>query len=199
MFTVRSYYDRFKEKLSSPPLLPKSVTALYHLWRIKGPSEILHFGWRVILNRIATKDNLFKNDIVEILNDLFCVLCAEEEESPSHILRRCGTLSEIWRNVYKWMGILEEIIVKEFEVFFEHCDKVKRLSRRNIVAVIWLVTVWSIWLKCNVVIFNRDTFSFIECKTKINSISWRWTTSFYKLVDHCNFHLWNILQLNCFE
>lgn len=135
---MKSCYNRFKEKLPSPPLPANSGLALSHLWRIKVLSKILCFRWRVILNRIASKDQLLKRGIVTILNDLTCVFCAEEEESLSHILSRCETVSEIWRKVYCWMGSMEEITLEEFEVFFDHCDKVKRLFRRRIVVVIWI-------------------------------------------------------------
>ncbi|XP_058776284.1 uncharacterized protein LOC131650598 [Vicia villosa] len=153
-FSVKTFYDRFKVKLSCPTLNFNTVLAINHLWKVNVPSKILCFGRRVILNRISTKDQLHKKGITAVSSDLLCVFCSLEEESLSHILRRCVIMSRIWRKVYEWMRSLEEISLEEFEGFFAHCEKVKSLARRYIVAVIWLASVWSIWLKRNVVIFN---------------------------------------------
>ncbi|XP_058742524.1 uncharacterized protein LOC131614996 [Vicia villosa] len=135
-FSVKSCFDRFKEKLSSPPLDAATVLAINHLWKFKVPSKLLCFGWRVILDRIATKDQLFKRGITAAMNDLLCVFCEEEVESLSHLLCHCGIVSGIWRKVYNWLGSLEEITLEEFEEFFKHCDKVKWLNRRHTAAVI---------------------------------------------------------------
>lgn len=97
------------------------------------------------------------------------------------------------------MGTLEEITLEESREFFEHCENVKSLTRKDTVAVIWLALVWSIWLKRNAVIFKGEVFSFTNCMTEIISISWRWLASYYKPLDNCNFHIWNILQITCYE
>lgn len=102
-FSVKSCFLRFREKLSTPPLHDSLMKAANHLWKVKGPSKILHFGWRIILNRLATKDNLHKKGIEAIANKLFCVFCGDEVESLNHLLSSCGILSAIWSFVYIWM------------------------------------------------------------------------------------------------
>lgn len=84
-FIVRSCYDWFKEKLSSPSLSTNSVLALNHLWGVKVPSKILYFGWRDIFNRIATKDELLKKGYIGVIK-LFisCVLCRGGRISKPH-------------------------------------------------------------------------------------------------------------------
>lgn len=77
----------FKVKLSGPPLNPVMVKATNLLWMVKAPSEIMFFGWRLIHNRIAIKDQLHKRRILVDSSDLLCVLCLLEEESLMHILR----------------------------------------------------------------------------------------------------------------
>lgn len=61
-FSVKSCYDRFKAKLSGPPINSVLVKALNNLWKVI-LLKFCFFGWSSIHNRIATKDQLFKRVI----------------------------------------------------------------------------------------------------------------------------------------
>lgn len=59
--------------------------------------------------------------------------------------------------------------------------------RRITVAVIWLATVWSIWLMRNAAIFKGDIVIFDDYITTIVYRSWIWITSSYKLAEGSSF------------
>ncbi|XP_058734229.1 uncharacterized protein LOC131605960 [Vicia villosa] len=199
IFSVKSCYDRFMAILSGNPMEAIKVKALSHLWKCLAPSRILFFGWRFILDRIATRDQLVRRGILQEGNDSLCALCLLEEESIEHLSYYCRVTSSIWRRVYMWLDLAEFMIIEDFVAFFLNCDKIICLNKRAIVAIVWLATVWSIWLKRNAVIFKQESFSFSECMSEIVSNSWYWLCNSYKKVNLCNYYYWNILPLKCFE
>ncbi|XP_058754371.1 uncharacterized protein LOC131627546 [Vicia villosa] len=163
VFSVSSCYKIFKEKLSSPPLDNFTVLALSQLWNIKVPSKILFFGWRCIINKLATKDLLVKRGILREGNDARCVLCLSEDESHRHLFVNCVVTNRIWRKVYDWVGVSTSLTREEFVNFFHNCDKIRCVNSRVIRAVVWLSTAWNIWLSRNAVVFKSENFSFLQC------------------------------------
>ncbi|XP_058764151.1 uncharacterized protein LOC131637569 [Vicia villosa] len=192
IFSIQSCFVWFSTFLSHPPLPAEIATTLNHLWKAKVPSKLHFFGWRVIHNKMSTKDQLKKMGILVNSNDFSNVLCLSEEESLPHLMGLCPITSTIWRKVYEWIGLIEKLSLMEFKSFFAHCDKVKSLSKRSIVAVIWLATAWSIWLKRNVINFKGESFCFNDCMSEIVVNAWKWLNSKCKIVNSCNFHTWNI-------
>ncbi|XP_058742102.1 uncharacterized protein LOC131614547 [Vicia villosa] len=197
-FSVNSCYVFFKGKLSSPLMNIDKAGALANIWNIKVPSKILFFCWRFIHNRIATKDNLVSRGILNEEGDSFCVLCDSEEETLMHLFSECEMTLSIWRRVFMWLGVGEFLSFEEFLEFFYNCAKIGCPSKRAMVAVVWLATIWTVWLKRNAIIFRDEFFSFIESMSKIVFVSWSWLNSFYKKLPLCNFYGWNIQPLLCF-
>ncbi|XP_058752225.1 uncharacterized protein LOC131625382 [Vicia villosa] len=198
VFTVKSCYDFFKGKLSGPPLAEEKVRALIHLWNLKVPSRIQFFCWRFIHNRIATKDNLVSRGILNEGEDSLCVLCSKEEENIVHLFSNCEVSIGIWRRVFMWLGGGDFLSLEDFMDFFYNCSKIKCPSKRVIMAVVWITTIWTLWLKRNAIVFRSESFSFIECMSEIVMVSWSWLISFYKKLPCCNFYGWNTQPLLCF-
>ncbi|XP_058767958.1 uncharacterized protein LOC131641678 [Vicia villosa] len=172
-------------------------------WCWKPAADLFHnssscgFLWRELTDYLA--DFL----PTEGIEDSFTWSCNNEgvfkEENLSHLLGGCLVISSIWRKVLEWFGPIDNLDLEEFEGFFGFFEKVKFKAKKIIVMVIWLATVWNIWLRRNALIFKNESFSFTECKSGIVHLSWNWLQSYYVIKDNCNFHIWNILPLNCFE
>src|SRR3954464_490591 len=122
----------------------------------------------------------------------------KEEESQIHLFSNCDVSITVWRRVYMWLGVGDFLSLEEFQDFLYHCDKISCLSKRAIVSVAWLATIWTLWLKRNAIIFKEETFSFLECMSEILIISWNWLGSFYKKAPLCNYFGWNTQPLLCF-
>ncbi|XP_058732554.1 uncharacterized protein LOC131604078 [Vicia villosa] len=198
IFSVKSCYDFLKAKLSGPDLLADKVRALSHLWKVKAPSKVLFFCWRFIHNRLATRDLLVSRGILNEGSESLCVLCMKEEESRTHLFLNCDVSITVWRRVYMWLGVGDFLSLEEFQDFLYNCDKFSCLSKRAILSVAWLATIWTLWLKCNAIIFKKESFSFLECMSEILIISWNWLGSFYKKAPLCNYFGWNTQPLLCF-
>ncbi|XP_058734311.1 uncharacterized protein LOC131606012 [Vicia villosa] len=199
VFTVSSCYNRFRKNLSGPPIDNITVVALSHLWKVNAPPKILLFGWRFIINKIATKDLLVKRGIILDGDDSRCVFCAKENESLRHLFAHCEVTNRVWRKVFDWVGVDICLSREEFVNYFHYCGKITCVKTRIIGAVVWLSTVWNIWLSRNAIVFKNETFSFLGCWSEIVCNAWRWLSSFYNRVNYCNLYTWNILPFSCFE
>lgn len=59
VFTVKSCSNLLVDAVPTEPLCDTLSSAFRNLWRLNIPSKIMIFGWRVLLNRVPTKDNIF--------------------------------------------------------------------------------------------------------------------------------------------
>ncbi|XP_058783188.1 uncharacterized protein LOC131657849 [Vicia villosa] len=153
VFTVKSCYERFKAKLFGLSIDPSIVKAASLLWKVKTPSKLLFFGWRIIHNRIASKAQLHKRGILDssVLNYVFCSVV---DENLSHLLGGCVVVVGVWKKVFEWIGAIDVLSLEEFFRFPFAMHKVKSTDCRATIAVIWLATVWGIWLERNAIIFK---------------------------------------------
>lgn len=59
------------------------------IWKVQVLFRIRVFGWRVFLNMIACKDQLFRRGVLSSNIDMSCVLCLEIVENMEHIFFDC--------------------------------------------------------------------------------------------------------------
>ena len=76
---------------------------MFKLFRsIRAHPSAQYFSWRVILNRVATKDNLRRRGTT--LQDIFCTLCGLEE-TVSHLFFTCSIANKVWNMCNRWVGV----------------------------------------------------------------------------------------------
>jgi len=73
------------------------------IWKIKALPSMQHFAWKVLLVRVATKDNLTMRGI--LIGSTLCVMCSNDEESVSHLLFTCNVAQSVWKQCLRWVGI----------------------------------------------------------------------------------------------
>jgi len=69
------------------------------LWNLKALSSSMTTAWRVLVDRLPTRENLVKRGF--ILKSSLCVLGGDEEESGSHVFFKCKVA---WKVCSKWIG-----------------------------------------------------------------------------------------------
>ena len=57
--------------------------ALTLIWKMKIPSKVAHFVWRLVRDRLPTRANLRRRNVQ--LDDYHCPFCLSHEEEASHI------------------------------------------------------------------------------------------------------------------
>ena len=105
-FSVRSSYKVLEEALlldEGSPRLEEEVFAT--LWKSPAPSKVVAFSWTALLDRIPTRSNLRRRNMLEPEESLLCVLCGEREETTTHLFLHCEVTSKIWRAMLNWFDI----------------------------------------------------------------------------------------------
>ena len=74
--------------------------AFTELWKVKVPSKVSFFAWRLIRDRLPTKINLCKRNVE--INDLTCPSCTYKEEDAAHLFFSCSKIMPLWWESTSW-------------------------------------------------------------------------------------------------
>lgn len=97
VFSVSSCYALFAaESPASVQVLDVVANALCLLLSVQALPKLLLFDWRVLLNRISTKDQLIICNIPLVSVDPCCVLYLTHAEASSHIFNYYTFSDYIW-------------------------------------------------------------------------------------------------------
>jgi hypothetical protein len=84
---------------------------------IGSPTDItLDHGWRVLFDRITTKESLIARGAISADKDL-CVFCNVAAKRCNHLLMSCSFAHNIWMSIYRWMsyeGVFAENVHDHF-------------------------------------------------------------------------------------
>lgn len=151
------------------------------LWKAVVPSNSIALGWKALINRIQTKDNLVKRGISIV--DPCCSLCSGPVESVDHLFLHCESAWQVWSLVCQWLGLhfVSPGPLKEHFVQFVGSN----LSGKKIgFSLIWLVVIWQIWHGRNDVIFHGGSFKPEAILEQIKFKSWEWLNAKHRHFIH---------------
>jgi hypothetical protein len=115
---------------------------------------VVAFGWRVLLNRIATKANLDLRHVLPMEGSLSCEFCGGSEESAIHLFLHCELASAVWLELMRWVGG-EYLIPPNLFIHWECWRAAGRNKKiRKGRGLIWLATLWALWKARNDKIFK---------------------------------------------
>lgn len=110
-------------------------------WKLKIPNKIKVIAWRVGLNILPSKENLFRSKIAA--NDT-CTLCKSAPESELHSLWECGVARDVWADsVMK----LQKFVVGQYDVLNLFKELLLCLNKEEF--ELFLVQAWFIWSQRN--------------------------------------------------
>lgn len=98
-YTVRESY-RFLTNNGN--LVDRSL--VYDVWHKSIPSKVSLFAWRLLRNRLLTKDNLVQRRAL-LISDAICVSDCGQTETAIHLFFGCNTFSVLWSHVLQWLGL----------------------------------------------------------------------------------------------
>ena len=75
------------------------------LWLKAVSLKVNIFVWRLFLNRLATKDNLRRRNVLEATNVSCAALCGKAEERD-HLFFKCDHYGRLWLLLSHWLGIV---------------------------------------------------------------------------------------------
>ena len=108
VFSVKSAYSASNPQFISQV---RPTVKWKKLWSLKAPERLKMFLWRLCVNALPTRDNLFKrmNSV-----DTSYVLCNESEENPCHLFLHCPIAKALWFAAC-WGFKAEEVVVVSTE------------------------------------------------------------------------------------
>ncbi|KAI5403879.1 hypothetical protein KIW84_051139 [Lathyrus oleraceus] len=113
------------------------------LWNWMVLAKIKAFGWRVFLNRLATKDQLIKRGLCLVNREGLCVLCLQSEEDLNHHFFDCSVLKKVWELIGFWIGYSLSLIGPPWKQFLSWSRFLKTFFNKGKFEIIWLAdAVW---------------------------------------------------------
>lgn len=144
------------------------------MWRIDVPSKVGIFRWRLLLDRLPTRDALASRACLSGPHETSCLLCFSQLESISRLFYRCNVAKLMWKETCGWMGVFLDIDLEGLEDFNIFAGLLKGKKFRHVNNLIWLAVVWCLWLERNSVLFKGTMFDMSSLINKIKCVSWGW-------------------------
>ncbi|CAJ2629018.1 unnamed protein product [Trifolium pratense] len=166
------------------------------IWNKSIPSKVSCLVWRLLQNKIATKDNLFRRGVIG-QGSLMCCSGCGTEESVFHLFFECPIFAGIWYDVSKWMGIstaLHKEGMNHLEQFEGLIGSGRAFTER--VRVIWFACIWCIWRSRNEKLFKNKEINLINMVEYVKRWSWNWLKVKSSSIDY-NFILWYLNPRAC--
>ncbi|KAG5002034.1 hypothetical protein JHK87_023106 [Glycine soja] len=174
IYSTHSAYNMLREELADGI----QEECFEELWKIKVPSKIAVFAWRLFKDRLPTKKNLQRRQIQIV--DSLCPFCKRVEEDASHLFIHCIKIQPIWWDSMSWMNIKGAFPLKPKHHFLQHSFiqiggiRVKRWQGW------WLAVNWSIWQMRNKILFSNETFNGNKLFEDAVFLLWTWIKSVEK-------------------
>ena len=184
IFSTNSAYNCIKaDQLPSQP-----ITGFRQLWEIKIPPTALAFAWRLLWDRLPSKENLIRRQIV-LQNDL-CPFCQSQVESASHLFFSCHKIMPLWWEFYSWVKEVRALHSNPMENFLQHCSLAASRNSNRRRKVWWIVATRSIWNLRNDMIFNNQPFVISKLVDNSIFLTWSWLRGWEKDFN-VPFHQWS--------
>lgn len=141
------------------------------LWKILAPSNALAVGWKVLINRIQTRDNLLRRQIQVI--DSRCPLCNDLNESVTHLFFSCSLTWQVWSRIFNWMGVYAVFSAEPKDHFHQFCGLFPFVKKNGLMSI-WISVIWHIWMGRNAAVFREGSFTPDDVFELSRMKSWEW-------------------------
>ncbi|XP_057419270.1 uncharacterized protein LOC130713522 [Lotus japonicus] len=117
------------------------------IWWSIAPSNVKVFTWRLVLDRISSKEILWKRKVLQSQEEITCSVCGVVAETSAHIVVSCPFSVDVWRGYYHWLGVQTALPLEPRAHLLQFVFGLNKLQQKCAFAI-WLVAAWSIWLNC---------------------------------------------------
>jgi hypothetical protein len=174
-FTVKSAYD-----IVSDMLLPKEYLSTAQdlsfkvLWKCMAPSKVTGFAWLVLLDRVPTRVNLIRRQVIIDDMNQCCVFCGNSAETVTHLFLYCNCILQVWERVLAWLGLMFLLphSISSLLNFMAMSTGSKQV-RKGLV-MIWKAVIWTVWRQRNKKVFENEGIDLARLIDDVKTISWKW-------------------------
>ncbi|GAU34065.1 hypothetical protein TSUD_255610 [Trifolium subterraneum] len=152
---------------------PLEIFAFNYIWKSGVPSKVSALSWQLLLDRIPTRDNLWRRAVIRD-DDAVCPLCVGEVETARHLFLHCCVSAEIWYAVIRWLGVTVALPANVLMSYGMLVGCGNNKKRKKGLSIIWLAYVWAIWKARNNRVFNNSEVEVGAVLEDIQRFSWKW-------------------------
>ncbi|XP_072087364.1 uncharacterized protein [Arachis hypogaea] len=156
--------------------LPEKITSYSFtsaIWRGFALPRVELFSWFVLVERVNTKERLYKLGVID-QHDNLCVLCCKSVESAAHLFIGCEITWQVW---CAWLFALGRIWTMP-GTLKQHFESWTNASSRKNERRRWLIrffaVIWAIWLERNGRVFNNKGLGVMEIINRSFMLSDEW-------------------------
>jgi len=84
--------------------VPVDRSLIDEVWHKLIMLKVSLFVWRLLRNKLPTKDNLMRRRVLQITGSA-CVSGCGDTETASHLVLGCDIFGSLWYHVWHWLGI----------------------------------------------------------------------------------------------
>jgi len=157
-YTVRGVYDMLTSQ-EQPHIRQNNEL----IWHKQVPLKVSVLAWRLLRDRLPTKDNLENRGIIPMEARLCVTGCGHVEDVP-HMFLSCPFFGSLWPMVWAWLGVEgvdSHATPDHFMQFIQYAGGLK--SRRSLFHLIWLQCVWVLWNERNDRLFCGFSVIWLPC------------------------------------
>ncbi|KAL8532344.1 hypothetical protein ACS0TY_008806 [Phlomoides rotata] len=141
------------------------------IWNKLVPLKTITHSWRFLWDRLPTKINMLRRNILNSQSNLKCVLCNNKEETAKHIFFECEMSHKVWMHCYRWLGFSTVLhsnpCLNLLAFYYLFRGKKGRLKAATCV-------VWLIWKGRNAFIFEGVEFQIEKIVEELKARVWSW-------------------------
>lgn len=75
------------------------------IWNKLSPARVKIHSWRTIWERLPTRVELRRRNVIQASGDVSCLFCVGHEEGVRHIFFECNFAHVVWMECCKWLGV----------------------------------------------------------------------------------------------
>ncbi|KAL8557848.1 hypothetical protein ACS0TY_005085 [Phlomoides rotata] len=161
------------------------------LWNNFAPRRYQAIVWKMLNNRLPTKERLQRMGIIPGSDDIKCAMCGEEDETAMHLAINCRIIHNIRSKVHEWMGMA---IIPHSDLrinLLQHSELLGHGKKKRIASTIWTCTTWAIWNCRNKATFSEEIPNVNKVIGDIKARSWNWVIAKSKEMRGSSFTDWS--------
>ncbi|XP_058758618.1 uncharacterized protein LOC131631863 [Vicia villosa] len=142
------------------------------------------------MDRLATRDQLMKRNIIANIDMSLCVFGYGFAENSNHLFLNYAFLARVWKKIMEWLGIDVPLGTGFCDHFLQVMNALRKSCSLRRAAGIWMATCWCIWKQRNDIIFNNVVGDVDEIVHSVKMFTWWWLALGSKQRVICNFYEW---------
>ena len=146
------------------------------LMKLKIPPRADMFSWRLFRDRLPTRANLLRRNVV--LQVTMCPLCGNHQEEAGHLFFHCRMTIGLWWEFMSWTRFKGAFSADPATHFIQFCEGFGTQRNHNRRCIWWIALTSTIWQHRNSLLFKGTPFEPP------------------KVLDDALFHAWSWLKVS---